>query len=211
MKVLKWTLAGVGGAAVAGVLIVSALGLGVTSAQQPGGSGDTEGGVKGFFNRYSDALADSLGISRSELNEKRKAAVDETLDEAVDNGRLTQEQADKIKNHDWGRAGKLVDTAKNALTDIFGAAASTLGMTTEELRTELKDGKSLADIAAEQNVGTDKLKADITAEIDEQLDKAVADGTITQERADAIAKKVAEHIDDVIDHDGPRFEWRRNK
>jgi hypothetical protein len=68
------------------------------------------------------------------------------------------------------------------------AAAEALGMTTDELSTELQEGKTLEDIAEAQGVDIDTVKAAIKAaeltETKEAIAQAVTDGTITQAKAD---------------------------
>ncbi len=74
----------------------------------------------------------------------------------------------------------------------LAAAAEALGMTTEELSAELWAGKSLADIAEEKGVDLVELQATVQSAVEaarvtamqEAIDQAVEDGTITQENAD---------------------------
>jgi len=60
------------------------------------------------------------------------------------------------------------------------AAAKALGMTAEELRTELRSGKSIADVAKAKNVDIEKVKTAITADLKAHLDEEVASGEHTQ-------------------------------
>lgn len=192
MKVFKWALFGAAGVAVAGFLAVTALGSAVTQAEEG------EGGHARAFTRH---LADVLGIAPSQLQEDRKEALNNMLDEAVENGTITQEQADKIREHPLRSARML----KGAVVSVFDAAADTLGMTKEELRDEVAGGKSLADVAAEQNVSVDQLKAGITSEITGHLDQAVADGRITEEQKDKILDGLTERLDTIVNHEGGSF------
>ena len=68
------------------------------------------------------------------------------------------------------------------------AAAKVLGMTTDELSTALKDGKTLADLATAANVDIqdvqDAINAAHTEEMRTQIAQSVSDGTMTQEKAD---------------------------
>lgn len=192
MKVFKWALLGAAGVAVAGFLAVTALGSAVTQAEE----GD--GGHARPFTRH---LADVLGITPSQLQEDRKEALNSMLDEAVANGTITQEQADRIREHPLRSAHRL----KNAVVSVFDAAADTLGMTKEELRDEVASGKSLADVAAQQNVSVDQLKAGITSQITTQLDQAVADGRITSEQRTKILDGLNERLDTVINHEGGKL------
>jgi hypothetical protein len=68
------------------------------------------------------------------------------------------------------------------------AAAEALGMTADELRTQLWGGKTLADLAEEKGIDLADVQAAVEAareaEMREQITQAVEDGTITQEHAD---------------------------
>jgi hypothetical protein len=68
------------------------------------------------------------------------------------------------------------------------AAAKVLGMTTDELSTALKDGKTLEDLATAANVDIQDVKDAINAihtqEMRTQIEQAVADGTMSQDKAD---------------------------
>jgi hypothetical protein len=70
----------------------------------------------------------------------------------------------------------------------LAAAAEALGMTTEELTTELRSGKTLAEIAEEAGVDLgvvrDAIQAARAEEIRQWIEQAVSDGTISQEKAD---------------------------
>jgi hypothetical protein len=190
MKVFKWALLGAGGVAVAAFLAVTALGSAVTQADEGDGSGQQA-------RPFTRALADVLGITPSQLQDDRKTALNQVLDAAVANGRLTQEQADQIRQHPKRSAAFL----RGALP-VFEAAADTLHMTKEELRTEVSGGKSLADIAAAQNVSVDQLKAGITAEIKERLDQAVVIGRISQDRENKILDGLSKRLDTVVHRAG---------
>jgi len=77
----------------------------------------------------------------------------------------------------------------------MAAAAAKLGMTTQELMTELRSGKTLADVAKEKNVTADELKAAIITAVTAQLDQAVKDGKLTQAQADQLKSRLDSQID----------------
>jgi DNA-binding CsgD family transcriptional regulator len=64
-------------------------------------------------------------------------------------------------------------------------AATALGMTEAELTTELKAGKSIADVAKAKNIDLDAVIAKLTAAFKAHLDEEVASGKHTQAEADA--------------------------
>ena len=68
------------------------------------------------------------------------------------------------------------------------AAAKVLGMTTDELKSALQDGKTLLDLADAAGVDIEEVHAAIQAvhqtEMRERIQQAVEDGTMTQAQAD---------------------------
>jgi uncharacterized protein YidB (DUF937 family) len=76
--------------------------------------------------------------------------------------------------------------------------AEVLGLTADELRDALRDGSTLAELADEAGVNLDALVDAMLAPLRERLDAAVADGRITQERADAKLKRATERITAMI-------------
>ena len=51
-----------------------------------------------YCQRYQQDLAKRLGVSVSELQNASKAAADDTVDQLVKDGKVTQDQANKIKS-----------------------------------------------------------------------------------------------------------------
>lgn len=70
---------------------------------------------------------------------------------------------------------------------VLDAAAQALGMTSDELSTELQSGKTLSDIATEKGVDLQTVKDAIQAAHDTELrtriNQAVTDGKLTQDKA----------------------------
>ncbi len=68
------------------------------------------------------------------------------------------------------------------------AAAKALGMTVDELSTELQNGKTLQDLAdaagVDLQVVQDTVNAAHAEEMRQRIEQAVTDGTMTQEKAD---------------------------
>jgi hypothetical protein len=81
----------------------------------------------------------------------------------------------------------------------LAAAADYLGMTVTALRTELRSGDTVAEIAQARGKTADGLEAAIVAAVDARLDKLVAAGTITQAQADAVLANVKANVGDMLD------------
>lgn len=119
----------------------------------------------------------------------------EALAPLVTDGTLTQAQADKViealkaagpigGGHGHGRGGG----------PGAEAAATALGMTAEELRTELKSGSTIAEVATEQGVELSTVTDAMLAAEKEHLAEEVASGKITQAQADERLSGAAERI-----------------
>jgi hypothetical protein len=87
-------------------------------------------------------------------------------------------------------------------TPVWEGLAKALGMTVEELDAELSSGKTLLQIAEEQNVSQEELAAALEKSVQEGLDQAVADGVLTQEQADALLAHMAGNYGWMITHMG---------
>ena len=203
MKVVKWGFAAFGLAAVAGVVALAAGAFGgVAQAQEP------PGGDKGALHaRYDEMLAQKLGVTVDQLNAARKATRDQMIDDAVAAGRITAEQGEKLKSGEPGdfRKGR-GERIKHAVTNVFETAASILGLSNDEVKAGLKDGKSLNDLAAEQ--GISNFEAQMVARLTADIQAKVADGSITQAQADRLLENLVERVQTIANHEGGKMEGR---
>jgi len=83
-----------------------------------------------------------------------------------------------------------------------GILAEELGMTLDELRAALAEGKTVAEIAAQQGVALEDLVAALVAERADDLSQAVADGRLTQEQADEMLEEMTEHLTSQLENIG---------
>ena len=96
----------------------------------------------------------------------------------------------------------------------FEGAADYLGLSEAQLREQLRDGKSFADIAKAQNKGVAGLKAALKSQLTAKLDEAVKDGHLTEAEKTRILADADDRIDDLIEGTpprrphGPKFRWR---
>lgn len=170
------------------VLAVGAVAIGgaATSAQE----GD------GPLGTFLGRVAEKLGISEEEFEAVIDEARTELIDEAVAEGRLTEEQAERLQERGFPFAGGRMGHGRGR---VIEAAAEVLGVTQEELKDELKDGSSLAEA---QGMTVDDFKAELLNQLQALLDSDVADGTLTQEQADKIFGCAEEKIDSILSGEG---------
>jgi hypothetical protein len=170
-------------------------------ATERGGRG---GGLRGMGGPGEDGalLAEALGITEEELQAAHEEAMTAAIDQAVEQGLLTQEQADAIKERSDGRLPGMRGFGRfgNEI-DYNALLADALGITVEELdaaretamNNRLEQAVADGDITQEQ---ADLMKAQFAlreymadrmqAAYDEALEQAVEDGVITQEQADLL-------------------------
>jgi polyhydroxyalkanoate synthesis regulator phasin len=211
-----WKVVGI--AALVAILGVAAIGA-VAVAQDSGNGADSP---FNFGQRLHDAIAKALGISADEYDAAIDTARQQVLDDAVSEGVLTQDQADQMRERMaegfgpgmkggyfgprgdmFGRGfghGGFMGGAENSLLSV---AADKLGMTVDELVTELQAGKSIADVAGEKGIDVQTITDAYLAQLEESLNQAVTDGKLTQERADSMLDMAKEHITDQLDNAWP--------
>lgn len=202
---MRRLLLGLTGAGLAAVLAVFA--AGAVFAED----GD---GAPGPWDNVIQRLARNLGIEEDRLREAITQTQLELIDEAEDAGRITAEQADRLRQRveeggtpffgPHGRHGG--PGHKSAFLhrmDPIGAVAEQTGLSREEVLAELRDGKTLAQIGQEHGVDRDRLAEALVQDAQESLDQAVQDGKLTQERADRILEGYRDRVDDLLDRTWP--------
>lgn len=152
--------------------------------------------------------AEQLGVEPNALSDALKDALKTRVDAAVDDGRLSQEQGDELKERIDSGYSPLVFGGSGVrgfghfghFADL-GGAASYLGVTEAELRAELEDGKSLADVARAEGKSVEGLVQKIVDSASERLDQAVEDGRLTRARADEIKQDLKPRITDLVNRE----------
>jgi 3-hydroxyacyl-CoA dehydrogenase len=192
------------------VLAATVAGLAVA-----GGGAAIAGSQNDSSSSFFDSLAQHLGISSEELEDAARAAALDQVDAAVEEGRITEEQAEELRSRiesgelppffGPGPFGGLHEKA-HAFGDHFSAAADYLGVTVEELRERLEAGQSLADVAEAEGKSVDGLKQAILDEARKSLNEAVEEETLTREQADAALERLETRVNDLVEG---TFEGRR--
>ncbi len=150
-----------------------------------------------LWNEFLDQLAAALNIQRATLDSAIQTAGNKTIDNAVQQGTLTQAQGDALKarlqSGDvgvlWGRGrgkGPGVQALVGVHQAMFDAAAQKLGMTAADLMSQLRSGQTLAQIAQSKGIAEQDVINAALAAARTQLDQAVANGSLTQAQADAV-------------------------
>lgn len=168
---------------------------------------------------YINKLAANLGIDASKLKDAMKQTALDELDQAVKDGKLTQTQADNIRQRIEsgdtyfglggfaGHGGKFGPGGRafgiGGLMGQIDKLATFFNIDTATLRDELGQGESLAQIAEAHGKSRDELKAFLTQSIHDALQQAVTNGKITQDQATAAEERATGNLDDMIDRTFP--------
>lgn len=84
----------------------------------------------------------------------------------------------------------------------LSVAATAIGVTEADLRTELEAGKSIAQVAEANNVEVEKVVAALVAERKEHIAAHVTEGKLTQEQADAMLADVEARVTEMVNKTG---------
>jgi polyhydroxyalkanoate synthesis regulator phasin len=185
------------GAFYAGPLLASAR-SGLTSAT----ASSTPSTTNPYCQQYLQDLANRLKVPVSTLQQDKLAAAEDVLAQLVKDGKLTQNQANQIKqrleSHQactgkgrglWGR-GVALQELKQYLPAVANQVAQGLHMNVDQLKSQLQSGKSLSQIASAQHVSSSQLQTLVTNAIQSAVNKAVSDGNLTQQQATNIMQMV---------------------
>lgn len=161
------------------------------------------------------ASASAPATPGADRTAQREARIKDALKSLVDDGTITQEQADKVAaklaatlpGRDGWRGGKdgfrggMLDLARDGLD----TAAKALGMTPDQVRQGLESGKSLADLAKEKGVATATVVDALVAEANTRIDQAVKDGRFDAARATELKSRAKEMVTAFVNGDLPKF------
>ena len=161
---------------------------------------------------FLDDVAKRLNVTRDQLDTAIKGAADARIDAAVAAGKLTKAQGEALKKRlsagaplfglRGGPHGGRMDRG-GPIGFGLRAAADYLGLTMEQLHEQLRDGKSLADIAKAQNKSVDGLKAALKSELTAKLDQAVKNQRLTEAQKTKMLADVDARLDEIINNTRP--------
>ena len=160
-------------------------------------------------------LAEEQGVALADVETAITTEMTAQVEQAVADEKITQEKADalleRLANIDLTQTGKRGHGNKghgnrghgnrghgnkghSSIFDrdaIRAVKAEALGLTVEDLAAAKDEGKNLTTLAEEQGVAVEDVTAAVKAEMTAQVEQALADETITQEKADALLERIA--------------------
>jgi polyhydroxyalkanoate synthesis regulator phasin len=188
--------AGLGALVVAGIAVgasVYATGasIGFPTAAKPSPSpGAQNQACQNFIHHLAQNIGKSDGATRSAL----QTSADQTIDDAVAAGRLTAAQAAKLKQRlsgsTCGIGPRLPRRAPGLVIrmEVLKAAAETLNLTPQQLMQDLRQGKSLSQLAA--GMTEDQFRTALIGHVKTDLDAQVKAGKLTQAQENQFVQKL---------------------
>jgi uncharacterized protein YidB (DUF937 family) len=206
-RVYLTAVGGVSLAAVAVVVTGAATGtplLAASPSPSPSPSGSTN-----YCSKFTGHVATNLGKSQSQVQKAISDALNQTIDDAVKNGDLTQNQANAIKS----RIGSNTNGAQcvggikaipglgrpggfgrlpggggrfNELDEI----ARALGISTAQLQQDLQSGKTVQSLASAQGMDEAAFRSKLASVTKTDLDQQVKAGNLTQNQENAALQRI---------------------
>lgn len=189
MKLNRWIALPLAGAA---ALVIGA----GAAAATPSASGSTN-----YAQVFVNKLAGILHLTPAQTQDALKQAQLQTVDQMLSEGKIVRAQADTMKaqinagnglgairgyGHGFGGFGAAGAVTRDLRTAELNAAATALHMNASDLTSQVKGGKSLADLEKAAGVSDATVKTATKAAAKGILDSAVKAGTITQAESDGL-------------------------
>ena len=179
-------------------------------------------------------IAESNGVDPQAVEDAVVDRINEWIDQAVADGRLTEAEAVEIRAEVVEEAADLVEgvytkpsfgharhschMGHGQARDMFDGGrfeklAEIVGTDADGLEAALSDGQTLAEIAEANGIDQQTVIGSLTAALDTELDEAVANGDLTEEEAADIRADVVERITTFVEEGEPAGErgWGRDR
>jgi hypothetical protein len=161
--------------------------------------------------------ANQLGVTPTALSNALQKAEEDQIDAEVSSGQLTQSQGTNLKSAIESGALPLVTTPglRHGGVGIgmlrigpFGdlsAAATFLGLTAQQIQTDLQNGQTLAQIATAQGKQPTDLVTTLVTAAKTTLDAAASAGKLSSDQETSILSALQTQITNVVNGTGPSF------
>ena len=160
-------------------------------------------------------IAEGYGSTGQALIDAIVSAEKTHLDQAVAEGKITQEQADSILARHTRTATQWVNEGKDPVAPQcrrkarvarhwLKIAAETVGMPVRGFVAAVREGQTPAQIANANGSSGEAIIDAIVADARERLDQTVAEGKITQEQADKRLAQITEKVTNWVENGLPK-------
>ena len=162
-----------------------------------------------YGNLLAQNLAARLGVDRARLDAAFSAAVQDTVDQAVRDGKLTQDQAGKVRTIAGSGLAALLGSSVSAgesgpgfdaadVDAVVAAVAQLFGMSADQLHEAVHGGQTLAALEQAHNVTAQQARDASLHAIRARLDQGVQSGKWLQAEADKMYQGYSDEIDNVL-------------
>lgn len=219
-------------------LVIALVGVTAVGAQDDNQPGPRNGRpIRHAFQTVIDIVTQTTGLNRAEIitqmsegntladvittsGNDPQAVIDqsvaqltEDINQAVANGRLTQERADRLLGNledvvTRGINGEFRQRAIEARVRIgvLRLASQETGLNPREIVQEIRSGKSLGQVLTENGVDTAAFIETAVSTLQERLNQAVTNGRLTQEQADQRVTEFRDRLTERLNQDGAPLE-----
>jgi len=163
-------------------------------------SGKTVAAVAGEHNVDSASVANAV-----------VTALNQRIDQAVAEGKIDADRAVKAKEKVPDLADRFVNETKSTrsgegrrhrvLGDALTAAAKEIGVSEDDLKQALEDGKSIAQVAKEHDKSADDVVDAIVKKARGAIDQAVKDGKLDAKNADEIKQNLPDRAKQLVNRE----------
>ena len=187
-------------------LLVLVIG-GTAFAQGPDQPTPPAGQETAIMETFWQSLADHFSVSVDEIHNAVADAAADAIQPLIDDGKIPQDRADElIGNIREGKMGPFFMPHRRASRkqqqqkvrleqQLLKAAADQLNMEPREVLGEMVAGKTLAQVVEEHGGDADAVITAVQTTANAAIDKALANGNITQEQADKAKEKIQTFLD----------------
>lgn len=182
--------------------------------QSSGFAGASSGGAVAITATVDDSTGTGNGADSGRPDPSQRLT--EVLQPLVDSGTITADQMTAVVDAlvaagpqggpgmgDHGGRGDHGDQGGRRGGPGLDAAATALGITADELRTELEGGQTIAQVATAKGVDVQTVIDAMVADLKAHLDEEVAAGEHTQAEADAKLADATTRITDMVNNGRP--------
>lgn len=157
---------------------------------------------------FIDRLAQNLGLTSDQVQQGLQKTEDQYVDDAVSSGKMTQAQGDALKQKiDSGQLTPFMFGGpgfgmhgRHGHGDDMQVIADTLGITTDQLQSDLSSGTTLAQEITNHGKTVDDVVNAIIAQEKTEMDQAVADGKMTQDQETQRLDTMKQQLTDAINN-----------
>ena len=208
------------------ILSMMAILVGIVSAQENSNRGGVRGGIirevlqvaseeTGLPIRDILSQMQPDGATLADVIEANGGSVDvvvassvtlitERANQAVIDGKITQEQADKLlvsieQLVTDGINGDLPTPRQNMARMLMTAITDETGMDAPIVLQAVRDGSTLAEVIEANGGSVDNVIASATATVTDRVNEAVNNGNMTQEQADNILGSIEQTLTDILE------------